>query len=225
MICHACHYINPSDNAYCQHCGVKLFEIVTHTEEPSPTKPMGRRANTVDNISLRITRSAWSLRWNLWLPFLVLAALSWWRWHWVWLASGIATAGLVWALYKVRSIHRIIDQSIPVELIGKQIIAYGPANTQGVFRAPRGVLYLLSEGLYYKSFSNTDEYAFVHVNRRIALTAKRVGGMGLLSDWDRFRITYDSGESITFTVFGAQTWTFLIALVCDERSGVATHLH
>ena len=218
MICNQCQFINPSDNAFCQHCGSKLFEMVTHVEEAVAQKPMGRRANTVSNISLRIARSAWSLRWNHWWPTLVVSGVVWWRWESTLMAFASASAGLIWAFMRVSAIHRIIDQSIPVELIGKQIIAYGPANTQGVLRSPRGVLYLLSEGLYYKSFSNTDEYAFVHVNRRIAMTAKQVGGIGWINDWNRFRITYDSGEHITFTVFGAQTWAFLIALVCDDRN-------
>ena len=58
MICNQCQFINPSDNAFCQHCGSKLFEMVTHAEEAVAQKPMGRRANTVSNISLRIARSA-----------------------------------------------------------------------------------------------------------------------------------------------------------------------
>jgi hypothetical protein len=48
-------------------------------------------------------------------------------------ALGILAVGLAFALYKSHDTRQIIQQTIPVELINKTIIAYGPANTTSRF--------------------------------------------------------------------------------------------
>jgi hypothetical protein len=86
-------------------------------------------------------------------------------------ALSILGIGLAFALYKSHDTQQIIQQTIPVELINKTIIAYGPANTTSRFSLPTGVLYLLSDGLYFKSFDSNEEISFLMLEQTCYCTA------------------------------------------------------
>ena len=159
MICTSCYFINPSENVFCQNCGAHLPHVQSQKPSISPLV----LANTLDNSSLLISRGPWQMRMDLLTPFL-----------WVAIAVFVATLnntyaliilgiGIAFALYKSHDTRQIIQQTIPVELINKTIIAYGPANTTSRFSLPTGVLYLLSDGLYFKSFDSHEEISFIHI--------------------------------------------------------------
>ena len=143
MICTSCYFINPSENVFCQNCGAQLPHVQNEKPHISPLI----LANTLDNSSLLISRGPWEMRLDLSISFLLLALA-------VYLFSGnqlyafvTIGLGLAFAFYKTHDTQQIIKQSIPVELINKTIIAYGPANTSNRFSLPTGVLSLLSDGL------------------------------------------------------------------------------
>ena len=143
MICTSCYFINPSENVFCQNCGAQL----PHVQNEKPNISPLILANTLDNSSLLISRGPWEMRMDLSIPFLLIALA-------IYLVTGnqiytfIAVGlGLAFAVYKTHDTQQIIQQSIPVELINKTIIAYGPANTSNRFSLPTGVLYLMSDCL------------------------------------------------------------------------------
>ena len=70
MICGQCRLINPSDNLFCQNCGTTL-EVPERLASPMFTK-----ANTMDNNSILLTRNHWLVRWDLCLPFVLVAMVN-----------------------------------------------------------------------------------------------------------------------------------------------------
>jgi len=70
MICGQCRLINPSDNLFCQNCGTTL-EVPERLASPMFTK-----ANTMDNNSILLTRNHWLVRWDLCLPFVLVAMIG-----------------------------------------------------------------------------------------------------------------------------------------------------
>jgi len=219
MICQHCNFINPKDNQFCQNCGAPLpaheLEIVT---QPAPSRNgvKGMVANTTENKSYIISRHIWDLRIDFFIPFVLIAIVTQLTTKNIWATIGVVSLGILFALYKSGEIQRIVHKTIPVELIGKVIVAYGPANTKGRLHGVSGVLYLLSEGLYYKSFSDKDEFAFVHVNQTTAATATLKQQKGWIRNWEEIHIHYDSGDSVCFSVYSSTTWLMMISLVCGS---------
>jgi hypothetical protein len=219
MICKSCNFINPKDNRFCQNCGATMPEsepeIVTQPA-PSTNGLRGMVANTTENKSYIISRNEWDMRLDFFLPITLAGLICHLIWQNFWASIGVLAAGLIFSIYKTNAIQSIVHKTIPVELIGKVIIAYGPANTKGRLHGPSGVLYLLSEGLYYKSYSDKDEFAFVHVNQKTSLTATAHHQVGWIREWEEVHIHYDSGDSVCFSIYNASTWLMMISLVCGK---------
>lgn len=210
MICTSCYFINPSENVFCQNCGSQLPHV--QSQKPSSISPL-ILANTLDNSSLLISRGPWEMRLDLWLPFLLLSALVFVFTLNNLYALGILFFGLAFALYKARDIGQIINQTIPVELINKTIIAYGPANTSSRFTLPTGVLYLLSDGLYFKSFDSHEDISFIHIEISFTETAVRNTGFSLFANWHEIEMNNGMNERFTFTVQNCGEWMLLMKLL------------
>jgi hypothetical protein len=173
-------------------------------------------ANTLDNSSLLISRGPWEMRLDLSIPFLLLALA-------VYLFSGnqlyallTIGLGLAFAFYKTHDTQQIIGQSIPVELINKTIIAYGPANTSNRFTLPTGVLYLLSDGLYFKSFDSNEDISFIHIEISFTESAKRIKGLSLFANWHEIQMNNGMNEKFTFTVQNGGEWMLLMKVLRSE---------
>ena len=210
MICTSCYFINPSENVFCQNCGSQLPHV--HGQKPSNISPL-ILANTLDNSSLLISRGPWEIRLDLWMPFLLVAALVFVFTLNNAYALGVLGFGLAFALYKARDIGQIINQTIPVELINKTIIAYGPANTASRFSLPTGVLYLLSDGLYFKSFDSHEDISFIHIEISFTETAVRKSGFSLFANWHEIEMNNGMNERFTFTVQNGGEWMLLMKLL------------
>jgi len=210
MICTSCYFINPSENVFCQNCGSQLPHV--QTQKPSNISPM-ILANTLDNSSLLICRGPWEMKFDLLMPFLFVATLVFIITQHNAYASGILLAGVLFSIYKARDIGQIIQQSIPVELINKTIIAYGPANTASRFSLPTGVLYLLSDGLYFKSFDSHEDISFIHIEISFTETAVRKGGFSIFQNWHEIEMNNGMNERFTFTVQNAGEWLLLMKLL------------
>lgn len=210
MICTSCYFINPSENIFCQNCGAQLPHVQSH--KPSIISPM-ILANTLDNSSLLISRGPWEMKFDLLMPFLFAAVVVFVFTQSNTYAIGVLLAGLAFALYKARDIGQIIQQSIPVELINKTIIAYGPANTTSRFSLPTGVLYLLSDGLYFKSFDSHEDISFIHIEISFTETAVRKGGFSIFQNWHEIEMNNGMNERFTFTVQNAGEWMLLMKLL------------
>jgi hypothetical protein len=126
--------------------------------------------------------------------------------------------GLAFALYKSHDTRQIIQQTIPVELINKTIIAYGPANTTSRFSLPTGVLYLLSDGLYFKSFDSNEEISFIHIEISFTDTAVRKGGISFFPHWHEIEMNNGMNERFTFTVQNGGEWMLLMKVLRSELS-------
>jgi len=196
MICTSCYFINPSENVFCQNCGSQL----PHVQNEKPNISPLILANTLDNSSLLISRGPWEMRLDLSIPFLLVAL-------------GL---GLAFAFYKTHDTQQIIQQSIPVELINKTIIAYGPANTSNRFTLPTGVLYLLSDGLYFKSFDSNEDISFIHIEISFTETAKRIKGLSLFANWHEIQMNNGMNEKFTFTVQNGGEWMLLMKVLRSE---------
>lgn len=210
MICTSCYFINPSENVFCQNCGSQLPHV--QSQKPSSISPM-ILANTLDNSSLLISRGPWEMKLDLLMPFLFGAVLVFIITQNNTYAMGVLLAGLAFALYKARDIAQIIQQSIPVELINKTIIAYGPANTSSRFSLPTGVLYLLSDGLYFKSFDSHEDISFIHIEISFTETAVRKGGFSFFQNWHEIEMNNGMNERFTFTVQNGGEWMLLMKLL------------
>lgn len=210
MICTSCYFINPSENVFCQNCGSQLPHV--QSQKPSSISPL-ILANTLDNSSLLISRGPWEMRLDLWLPFLLVSALVFVLTLNNVYALGVLVFGLAFALYKARDIGQIINQTIPVELINKTIIAYGPANTSSRFTLPTGVLYLLSDGLYFKSFDSHEDISFIHIEISFTETAVRKTGFSLFANWHEIEMNNGMNERFTFTVQNGGEWMLLMKLL------------
>ena len=212
MICTSCYFINPSENVFCQNCGSQL----PHVQNEKPNISPLILANTLDNSSLLISRGPWEMRLDLSVPFLLLALA-------VYLFSGnqlyafvTIGLGLAFAFYKTHDTQQIIGQSIPVELINKTIIAYGPANTSNRFSLPTGVLYLLSDGLYFKSFDSNEDISFIHIEISFTASAKRIKGLSLFANWHEIQMNNGMNEKFTFTVQNGGEWMLLMKVLRTE---------
>jgi hypothetical protein len=212
MICTSCYFINPSENVFCQNCGSQL----PHVESSKPSISPLILANTLDNSSLLISRGPWQMRMDLWMPFIWLAMA-------VFVATQNNTysllllgAGLAFALYKSHDTQQIIKQTIPVELINKTIIAYGPANTSSRFSLPTGVLYLLSDGLYFKSFDSNEEISFIHIEISFTDTAVLKSGFSIFSNWQEIEMNNGMKDRFTFTVQNGGEWMLLMKFLRSE---------
>ena len=133
-------------------------------------------------------------------------------------ALGILAVGLAFALYKSHDTRQIIQQTIPVELINKTIIAYGPANTTSRFSLPTGVLYLLSDGLYFKSFDSNEQISFIHIEISFTDTAVRKGGISVFPHWHEIEMNNGMNERFTFTVQNGGEWMLLMKILRSELS-------
>ena len=156
------------------------------------------------------------MRMDLWMPFIWLAMA-------VFVATQNNTysllllgAGLAFALYKSHDTQQIIKQTIPVELINKTIIAYGPANTSSRFSLPTGVLYLLSDGLYFKSFDSNEEISFIHIEISFTDTAVLKSGFSIFSNWQEIEMNNGMNERFTFTVQNGGEWMLLMKFLRSE---------
>ncbi|MFM7698457.1 MAG: hypothetical protein ACKO5X_07445, partial [Limnohabitans sp.] len=109
-------------------------------------------------------------------------------------------------------------QTIPVELINKTIIAYGPANTTSRFSLPTGVLYLLSDGLYFKSFDSNEPISFIHIEISFTDTAVRKSGFSLFPHWHEIEMNNGMNERFTFTVQNGGEWMLLMKVLRSELS-------
>jgi hypothetical protein len=212
MICTSCYFINPSENVFCQNCGAQL----PHVQNEKPNISPLILANTLDNSSLLISRGPWEMRMDLSIPFLLIALA-------IYLVTGnqiytfIAVGlGLAFAVYKTHDTQQIIQQSIPVELINKTIIAYGPANTSNRFSLPTGVLYLLSDGLYFKSFDSNEDISFIHIEISFTESAKRIKGLSLFANWHEIQMNNGMNEQFTFTVQNGGEWMLLMKVLRSE---------
>jgi hypothetical protein len=214
MICTSCYFINPSENVFCQNCGSHL----PHVESNKPSISPLILANTLDNSSLLISRSPWQMRMDLWMPFIWLAMLVFVVTLNNTYALCILGVGLAFALYKSHDTQQIIQQTIPVELINKTIIAYGPANTTSRFSMPTGVLYLLSDGLYFKSFDSNEEISFIHIEISFTDTAVRKGGLSIFANWHEIEMNNGMKDRFTFTVQNGGEWMLLMKVVRSELS-------
>ncbi|MSQ65295.1 MAG: hypothetical protein EXR37_02920 [Limnohabitans sp.] len=212
MICTSCYLINPSENVFCQNCGSHL----PHVESKKPSISPLILANTLDNSSLLISRGPWQMRMDVWMPFIWLAMLVFVITLNNTYALGIMGVGLAFALYQSHDTQQIIQQTIPVELINKTIIAYGPANTTSRFSLPTGVLYLLSDGLYFKSFDSNEEISFIHIEISFTDTAVRKGGLSIFSNWHEIEMNNGMNERFTFTVQNGGEWMLLMKVVRSE---------
>ena len=210
MICTSCYFINPSENVFCQNCGSQLPHV--QNQKPSSISPL-ILANTLDNSSLLISRGPWEIRLDLLMPFFLLATLVFVFTLNNAYALGLLGFGLAFALYKARDIGQIINQTIPVELINKTIIAYGPANTSSRFSLPTGVLYLLSDGLYFKSFDSHEDISFIHIEISFTETAVRKSGFSLFANWHEIEMNNGMNERFTFTVQNGGEWMLLMKLL------------
>jgi hypothetical protein len=123
---------------------------------------------------------------------------------------------LAFAVYKTHDTQQIIQQSIPVELINKTIIAYGPANTSNRFSLPTGVLYLLSDGLYFKSFDSNEDISFIHIEISFTESAKRIKGLSLFANWHEIQMNNGMNEQFTFTVQNGGEWMLLMKVLRSE---------
>jgi hypothetical protein len=130
-----------------------------------------------------------------------------------WVAIGL---GLAFAFYKTHDTQQIIRQSIPVELINKTIIAYGPANTSNRFTLPTGVLYLLSDGLYFKSFDSNEDISFIHIEISFTESATRIKGLSLFANWHEIQMNNGMNEKFTFTVQNGGEWMLLMKVLRSE---------
>ena len=173
-------------------------------------------ANTLDNSSLLIARGPWELRLDLLLPFLFLSALVFVFTQNNVYALSVLGLGLGFALYKARDIWQIIQQTIPVELINKTIMAYGPANTSSRFSMPTGVLYLLSDGLYFKSFDSHEDISFIHIEISFTETAVRKSGFSFFQNWHEIEMNNGMNERFTFTVQNGGEWMLLMKVLRSE---------
>jgi len=212
MICTSCYFINPSENVFCQNCGSQL----PHVQNEKPNISPLILANTLDNSSLLISRGPWEMRLDLSVPFLLVAlAIYLFTGNQVYalLAAGL---GVAFAMYKTHDTQQIIRQSIPVELINKTIIAYGPANTSNRFSLPTGVLYLLSDGLYFKSFDSNEDISFIHIEISFTESAKRIKGLSLFGNWHEIQMNNGMNEQFTFTVQNAGEWMLLMKVLRSE---------
>jgi hypothetical protein len=133
-------------------------------------------------------------------------------------ALSILGIGLAFALYKSHDTRQIIQQTIPVELINKTIIAYGPANTSSRFSLPTGVLYLLSDGLYFKSFDSNEEISFIYIEISFTDTAVRKGGVSIFPHWHEIEMNNGMRERFTFTVQNGGEWMLLMTVLRSELS-------
>jgi len=133
-------------------------------------------------------------------------------------ALSILGVGLAFALYKSNDTRQIIQQTIPVELINKTIIAYGPANTSSRFSLPTGVLYLLSDGLYFKSFDSNEEISFIHIEISFTDTAVRKGGFSIFPHWHEIEMNNGMKDRFTFTVQNGGEWMLLMKVLRSELS-------
>jgi hypothetical protein len=210
MICTSCYFINPSENVFCQNCGSQLPHV--QSQKPSSISPL-ILANTLDNSSLLISRGPWEMRFDLWMPFLFLATLVFGFTLSHAYALAVLGLGLAFALYKSRDIGQIIKQTIPVELINKTIIAYGPANTASRFSLPTGVLYLLSDGLYFKSFDSHEDISFIHIEISFTETAVLHKGLSLFANWHEIEMNNGMNERFTFTVQNGGEWLLLMKML------------
>ena len=213
MICTSCYFINPSENVFCQNCGSQLPHV--QSQKPSSISPL-ILANTLDNSSLLISRGPWEIRLDLLTPFFLLATLVFVFTLNNAYALGVLGFGLAFALYKARDIGQIINQTIPVELINKTIIAYGPANTASRFSLPTGVLYLLSDGLYFKSFDSHEDISFIHIEISFTETAVRKSGISLFANWHEIEMNNGMNERFTFTVQNGGEWMLLMKLLRND---------
>ena len=212
MICTSCYFINPSENVFCQNCGSQL----PHVQNEKPNISPLILANTLDNSSLLISRGPWEMRLDLSIPFLLVALaifLFTGNALYAWVAIGL---GLAFAFYKTNDTQQIIQQSIPVELINKTIIAYGPANTSNRFTLPTGVLYLLSDGLYFKSFDSNEDISFIHIEISFTESAKRIKGLTLFANWHEIQMNNGMSEKFTFTVQNGGEWMLLMKVLRSE---------
>lgn len=210
MICTSCYFINPSENVFCQNCGSQLPHV--QSQKPSSISPL-ILANTLDNSSLLISRGPWEMRLDLLMPFLLLSALVFVFTLNNTYGLSVLGFGLAFALYKARDIGQIINQTIPVELINKTIIAYGPANTSSRFSLPTGVLYLLSDGLYFKSFDSHEDISFIHIEISFTETAVRKQGLSIFAHWHEIEMNNGMNERFTFTVQNVGEWMLLMKLL------------
>lgn len=214
MICTSCYFINPSENVFCQNCGAHL----PHVQNQKPSISPLILANTLDNSSLLISRGPWQMRMDLMTPFLWLAVVVFVFTMNNAYALGILAAGLAFALYKAHDTRQIIQQTIPVELINKTIIAYGPANTSSRFSLPTGVLYLLSDGLYFKSFDSNEQISFIHIEISFTDTAVRKSGFSFFPHWHEIEMNNGMNERFTFTVQNGGEWMLLMKVLRSELS-------
>ena len=215
MICTSCYFINPSENVFCQNCGSQLPHV--QSQKHSSISPL-ILANTLDNSSLLISRGPWQMRMDLMTPFLWLAVIVFVFTLNNTYALGILAVGLAFALYKSHDTRQIIQQTIPVELINKTIIAYGPANTTSRFSLPTGVLYLLSDGLYFKSFDSNEQISFIHIEISFTDTAVRKGGISVFPHWHEIEMNNGMNERFTFTVQNGGEWMLLMKILRSELS-------
>jgi hypothetical protein len=212
MICTSCYFINPSENVFCQNCGSQL----PHVQNEKPNISPLILANTLDNSSLLISRGPWEMRLDLSIPFLLVAlAIYLFTGNQVYTLVAVGL-GLAFALYKTNDTQQIIRQSIPVELINKTIIAYGPANTSNRFSLPTGVLYLLSDGLYFKSFDSNEDISFIHIEISFTESAKRIKGLSLFANWHEIQMNNGMNEQFTFTVQNAGEWILLMKVLRSD---------
>ena len=214
MICTSCYFINPSENVFCQNCGAHL----PHVQSQKPSISPLILANTLDNSSLLISRGPWQMRMDLMTPFLWVAVLVFVFTLNNTYGLGILAVGLAFALYKSHDTRQIIQQTIPVELINKTIIAYGPANTTSRFSLPTGVLYLLSDGLYFKSFDSNEEISFIHIEISFTDTAVRKGGISVFPNWHEIEMNNGMNERFTFTVQNGGEWMLLMKVLRSEMA-------
>ena len=99
MICGQCRLINPSDNLFCQNCGTTL-EVPERLASPMFTK-----ANTMDNNSILLTRNHWLVRWDLCLPFVLVAMIgAVLRWP-VWGIAAVMAGMAVYNFMSYSSLH------------------------------------------------------------------------------------------------------------------------
>jgi len=124
--------------------------------------------------------------------------------------------GLAFAFYKAHDTQDIIKQTIPVELINKTIIAYGPANTTNRFSLPTGVLYLLSDGLYFKSFDSNEEISFIHIEISFTDTAIMKKGFSFFPNWHQIEMNNGMNERFSFTVQNGGEWMLLMKVLRSE---------
>lgn len=160
-----------------------------------------------------ISRGPWEMRLDLLMPFLLLSALVFVFTLNNTYGLSVLGFGLAFALYKARDIGQIINQTIPVELINKTIIAYGPANTSSRFSLPTGVLYLLSDGLYFKSFDSHEDISFIHIEISFTETAVRKQGLSIFAHWHEIEMNNGMNERFTFTVQNVGEWMLLMKLL------------